>query len=238
MVSIAVNGCCGRMGKRIIELAQLDPHVKIVGAVEKKGHPQIGDELGSVKVSDDLSCFKEADVIIDFTAPQVSMEILDLARRFKKAVVIGTTGLDMEQINRIEQAGKEIPVIFSPNMSIGVNILFKLVKEAAAKLLGYKVNIVEAHHVHKKDAPSGTAKKLAKLIEGQTGRAVDDIQAIREGEIIGDHKVRFESDVDVLEFSHSAKTRDIFVKGAIEAAKWLAGKKNGFYNMNDVIGLK
>ena len=120
-------------------------------------------------------------------------------------------------------------------MSVGVNLLFSMVQEAAATLKGYKVRIKEAHHVHKKDAPSGTAKKIAEVITGQTKETVKDIEAIREGEIIGDHEVTFECDLDTVVLSHSAKTRDIFAQGAVNAAKWLFNKPAGLYSMKDVL---
>ena len=165
------------------------------------------------------------------------MEHLDAAVRQKKAIIIGTTGFSEDQLNRIKEAANRIPVVLSPNMSIGVNLLFRLVKEAAGKLSkDYKVTMVEAHHIYKKDAPSGTAKKLAQIVKEASRREVEDIRSIREGEIVGDHKVTFESPYDIIELSHSAKTRDIFAKGAIAAAKFIAGKKAKLYDMQDVLG--
>ncbi len=150
-------------------------------------------------------------------------------------MVIGTTGLTDAQTKEIEVAANKLPIVFSTNMSIGVNLLFKLVKETAAKLSkDYSVRIIEAHHIHKKDAPSGTAKHLAAIV-GNTGFKVADIKSIREGEIIGDHEVVFDSGVDTIRLSHSAKTRDIFAKGALAAAKWLVKKKPGLYSMQDVL---
>ncbi|MDD5746846.1 MAG: 4-hydroxy-tetrahydrodipicolinate reductase [Candidatus Omnitrophica bacterium] len=236
MIALAVNGCRGKMGKRLIALAAADPELSLVSALEQKGHPELNLPVGNTVVSDDLGGIEKAEVVIDFTSPQASMDMLEAAVRYKKALVIGTTGLSAEQIARINTAAKVIPIVYSPNMSVGVNLLFRLVKEAAEKLKDYRVCITEAHHIHKKDAPSGTAKKLAEIIENQTGVPVNDIRAIREGEIVGDHEIRFESDVDTLVLSHSAVTRDIFTRGALQAAKWVARKPAGIFTMQDVLG--
>jgi len=237
MVKIAICGCAGKMGARIASIASAETGLKLVLGIEAKGHPSIGSGFGDGKVTDRLDGIEAADVLIDFTAPDATMGHLEAAVKYKKAIVIGTTGFSEDQIGRIKEAAKKIPVVLSPNMSIGVNLLFRLVKEAAGKLSGdYCVTMVEAHHIHKKDAPSGTAKKLAQIVREASARDVADIKSIREGEIVGDHKVTFESPYDIIELSHSAKTRDIFAKGAIAAAKFIAGKKAGLYDMQDVLG--
>ncbi len=236
MIKLAINGCCGKMGKRIMELAVAGSDYEVVTGLEKTGHPALHTDVKGVTIRDDFNLIKNADVVIDFTGPQASMDLLEVALKHKKALVIGTTGLTHEETQRIKEAGTLIPIVFSPNMSVGVNILFRLVKEAAAKLKEYHISITEAHHVHKKDAPSGTARKLAQIIQDQANRQIEDIEAIREGEIIGDHKVKFESELDTIVLSHSAKTRDIFAKGALEAAKWVAAKQvPGLYSMQDVL---
>lgn len=237
MVKLAISGCAGKMGSRILSLASEDKDFEIVVGLEQKSHPKVGSMIGQAKVSDNPDDIKNADILIEFTTPQATVEHLDFAIRHKRAMVIGTTGLAEEQVNKIKDASKSIPIVFSPNMSIGVNLLFKLVKEAAGKTSkDYRVNIVEAHHVHKKDAPSGTAKKLAQIIKDASGREVADIKSIREGEIIGDHKVTFEGTLDTIELAHSAKTRDIFAKGALEAARFIVNKPPKLYDMQDVIG--
>ncbi|MCK4882699.1 MAG: 4-hydroxy-tetrahydrodipicolinate reductase, partial [Candidatus Omnitrophica bacterium] len=153
-------------------------------------------------------------------------------------MVIGTTGLTPEQIEKIKSAAEQIPIVFASNMSVGVNILFKLTQIAAEKTgTSYTINISEAHHVHKKDAPSGTAKTLAEIAEKASGTNVENIESIRKDEIIGDHSVVFESGEDIITVSHHAKNRDIFAKGALVAAKFLAGKDKGLFNMQDVLGL-
>ena len=154
-------------------------------------------------------------------------------------MVIGTTGLDKKAKDKISEVAKVIPIVFSPNMSIGVNILFRLLKIAAGTLKNYQAGIQEVHHVHKKDAPSGTAKRIAEIINEQGFNIkIEDIKADRYDEIIGDHKVVFESEVDKLELSHSAKTRDIFAQGALLAAGWIVGKSLGLYSMDDVLFAK
>ena len=223
------------MGKRIAELAAADKELTLSCLLEYPAHPEIGQNKFGVKVSADLAQVKNSDVIIDFTSPEATLKLLAAAVEQKKPLIIGTTGLTKEQTEEIVKAGKKIPIIFSSNMSVGVNTLFRLIRETAAKLKDYKFSIVEAHHIHKKDAPSGTAKTIAEIIEQETGRPVTDIRSIREGEIIGDHEVVMESDVDTIKLSHSAKTRDIFVKGTLLAAKWIVKQKPGRYSMQDVL---
>ncbi len=237
MIRLAISGCAGKMGTRIFNLALDDKDLKPVIGIEQTEALKSCLKTSGFKVSDSPDDIKEVDVLIEFTAPEPTIEHLDYALKYEKAMVIGTTGLSEDQVGRIKEASKKIPIVFSPNMSIGVNLLFKLVKETAEKLSkDYGVRIVEAHHIHKKDAPSGTAKKLVQIIKDASGREVSDIKSIREGEIVGYHKVTFESPVDTIELSHSAKTRDIFAKGALVAAKFIAGKKPGLYDMQDVLG--
>lgn len=251
-----VSGACGKMGSKIIDLAANEQDLELVAALERKGHAQIGNSIKGIKISDNPEVIKDADCLIEFTNPQASIEHLDYLLEHKKAGVIGTTGFNLQQIEKIKETAKIIPIVFSPNMSIGVNLLFKLVKEAASKLSSdYKVNIVEAHHRHKKDAPSGTAKRLAETVKEARGTEVSDtecpvgaeclpqrgaqavgIKSIREGEIIGEHKLTFDGPLDTIELSHSAKTRDIFAQGALEAAKWVVEQKAGLYSMGDVLG--
>ncbi|MFA5335328.1 MAG: 4-hydroxy-tetrahydrodipicolinate reductase [Candidatus Omnitrophota bacterium] len=237
MIKIAICGCAGKMGTRILNIAEQDKDVKVMIGLEAKGHPSVGTKLGAGEVSDCSDDLAQSDVIIDFTVPEAAMEHLAAAVKYKRAIVIGTTGFSEPQMDRINEAAGKIPVVLSPNMSIGVNLLFRLVKEAAENLSkDYSVRMVEAHHIHKKDSPSGTAKKLAQIIKEASMREVEDIKSIREGEIVGDHKVTFESPYDIIELSHSAKTRDILAQGAIAAAKFVAGRKPKIYDMQDVLG--
>jgi len=221
MIKLAISGYKGKMGQRITALAEKDKKFNITAKIE---------------MSDSIEAVKVVDVLIEFTSSVATMEHLRACVRFSRAMVIGTTGLSENELFEIKLASKKIPIVFSPNMSVGVNCLFGLVRSAAKKLgLDYEVNIVEAHHAHKKDAPSGTAKKLAQIVKDSSNRDVKDIKAIREGEIIGDHRVIFESSVDKIELFHTAKTRDIFALGALRAAKFIVGKKPGLYSMEDVL---
>ena len=224
MVKICVSGSKGKMGSRILELAKDDSSLEISGQFD---------------VDDDPAAFigGPCDCLIEFTTPKATIEHLELCEKNKKAMVIGTTGLSDSEKERIEKASKNIPILFSPNMSIGVNLLFEIVGEAAKVLGGeYHVSIVEAHHVEKKDAPSGTAKELARIVKDRCGHAEVPIESIREDEIVGEHTITFESDVDTIEITHSAKTRDIFVKGALAAAKFVSKKSSGLFSMQEVLG--
>ena len=236
MIKLAIAGFCGKMGQRIFALAGEDKNFKVVIGLEKKGHPEVGKTINGVRVTDNLEEIKECDCVIDFTVAAATLENLPYIAKHKKYAVIGTTGIDESQQVRLKEASKKIAIVFSPNMSIGVNLLFSLAKTAAKTLRGYKVLIEEAHHIHKKDAPSGTAKRIAQIIneEGLSCQA-EDIRAIREGEIVGDHRIILESEVDRIELFHHAKTRDIFVKGALIAAKWVIDKGPGLYSMDDVL---
>ncbi len=236
MIKLGVSGACGRMGQRIIALAKEDNDLKVVFGLERKGHPEANKTINGVKITDDLDEINNCDCLIDFSLPFATIEHLSCLIKFKKCAVIGTTGLEPAQLQKIKEASSQVSIVFSPNMSIGVNLLFRLLKEAASTLKNYNVGIEEAHHIHKKDSPSGTAKRIAQIINEQ-GFDIknEDIKAIREDEIIGDHKVIFESDVDKIELLHSAKTRDIFAQGALVAAKWVGSRKPGLYSMDDVL---
>lgn len=247
MIRLIISGCCGKMAKRIITLGLGNKEFEITGAIEEVAHPAIGKSLSEalqlstpdIKIGDNPEIIKDADVLIEFTNPSATLEHLDLAVKYKKAMVIGTTGLNPQQAQKVKQATANIPIVFSPNMSLGVNLVFRLVKEATQKLpRDYKVDIAEAHHIHKKDAPSGTAKRLAELIKQTPGRENEEINidSIRKDEIIGDHQVRFEGPQDCIIIKHSAKARDVFAQGALEAAKFVIKQNPGLYDMQDVIG--
>jgi 4-hydroxy-tetrahydrodipicolinate reductase len=225
MVNIAISGSKGKMGSRIADLAKDDPELKVTSAFDIDG--------------DAAAAVKGCDCLIEFTSPKATMDHLELCRKDKKAIVIGTTGLSDTERAKIKEASAEIPVVLSPNMSVGVNLMFKLVEEAS-KALGtdYEISILEAHHAEKKDAPSGTAKEIDRIVKSVKGDETDvAISSVREGEIVGEHTITFESEVDIVEITHSAKTRDIFAKGALAAAKFAASKKHGLYSMKDVLAL-
>ncbi|MCM8779149.1 MAG: 4-hydroxy-tetrahydrodipicolinate reductase [Candidatus Omnitrophica bacterium] len=234
MIRLAVSGACGKMGSRIIDLASKEKDFQLTVLLEAKGHQKIGSIVYGVKISDNPEEIKNGDCLIEFTNPLATIEHLNICVKYNKAMVIGTTGLSEEEKMKVKDASRYIPIVFSPNMSVGVNLLFRLVREAASLLSEYNVRIIEAHHIHKKDAPSGTAKMLAEIIKRQTGKEVKDIKSIREGEIVGDHRVIFDSPYDTIELFHSAKTRDIFAKGALIAARFVVRQKTGLFDMEAV----
>ncbi|MEW6008125.1 MAG: 4-hydroxy-tetrahydrodipicolinate reductase [Candidatus Omnitrophota bacterium] len=235
MIKLAVSGACGKMGSRIISLAKRDKDVEIVIGLERKGHPAISSDIDGIRISDDDDLISQADCLVEFTESNATLAHLNKCVSLKKPIVIGTTGFDEKGFKLIEEASKHIPILFSPNMSVGVNLLFKLVKEAVSILKKYNVKIIETHHVHKKDAPSGTAKKIAQIIESVNDRKVKDIESIRKGEIVGEHEIIFDSELDTVVLKHSAKTRDIFATGALLAAKWIVSQKPGLYSMEDCL---
>ncbi len=224
MIKVAVAGSQGKMGRRIIDLAKKERGIKVVSQFD----------VGVDPVPEIAKC----DVLVEFTTPLATVEHAIIAEKLKKSVVIGTTALSKKDNAIIKKASSKIPIVISPNMSVGVNLLFKLCRDAAHILpADYKVKMSEAHHVHKKDAPSGTAKKLAELISKERKERSGDIriESKRVGEIVGDHRVIFDSETERIELLHSAKTRDTFAAGAIKAVKFLKDKKNGLYTMRDVL---
>ncbi|HPN73088.1 MAG TPA: 4-hydroxy-tetrahydrodipicolinate reductase [Candidatus Omnitrophota bacterium] len=246
MVKLCVAGAAGKMGRRIIALALKDQAMDVVSIFDRKDSPEAGKTLreiagegsGEVKLLTDAGkAIEAAECLIDFTFPEPTMEHLEECVRRSVAIVIGTTGCTSIHQAKIKEASKKIPVVFSPNMAPGVNLFFKLVSEAA-KVLGkdFDIRIDETHHVHKKDSPSGTAKKIADCVREACGKE-PAIEAFREGEVIGEHGIFFDGEYELIEMRHSAKSRDIFASGAIKAAKFLQGKKPGFYSMSDVLGI-
>ena len=238
MIKLAVSGCQGRMGQSIARLALEDKEFVLAALLERHDHPDAGKTAHDLTISTDNATLQNCDVLIEFTSPEATIANLQACVQHGVKMVIGTTGLQPEQIEKIKTAAQQIPIVFASNMSVGVNILFKLTQIAAEKTkASYTINMSEAHHVHKKDAPSGTAKTLAEIAQKASGISVENIESIREGEIIGDHSVVFESEEDIITVSHHAKNRDIFAKGALVAAKFLADKDKGLFNMQDVLGL-
>ena len=239
MIPIAINGCQGRMGQRITQLAMQDKDFKITALLEHPDHPLINKIYEGILISSEPTAVKKSKVLIDFTSPDSTMACLKTCAEAGVNCVIGTTGLTEPNLQAIKTASARIAVVCSSNMSIGVNILFKLagILSAAAPDF-YQVRIEEAHHVHKKDAPSGTAKTLGRIIEESSAHRVEDIQSVREGEIVGDHKIIFESPEDCIVIDHHAKTRDIFAKGALEAAKFLSTQTRGLFDMQDVLNIR
>jgi len=267
MIKLTVCGAAGRMGSRIIALSKDYPEIKLVGAVESKDNPRLGNDAGvvagigqlGIKIVDDIEkVIDNTDIAVNFTNPEATIEHLKIVKEYKKSIVIGTTGFDNNQISLIQETSKEIPIVLSPNMSIGVNLLFKILKDVA-KVLGddYDVEIIEVHHRMKKDAPSGTAIKIAKVISEALGRNFDEvavyarkgiigertkkeigIQTVRAGDIVGEHTVIFGGLGERIEIVHKASSRDTFARGALKAVLWLYGKPAGLYDMGDVLGIK
>jgi 4-hydroxy-tetrahydrodipicolinate reductase len=256
-MKIAVCGAAGRMGQAILSVAEADSDVEIAGAFEYDGNSSIGTGTPKIlPVKDLCKEISKADVLIDFTSPESALSNLETASKNKIPAVIGTTGFTAEQKEKIEQISKIIPVILSPNMSVGVNLLFQLAEEVAKKIPDYDIEIVELHHNKKKDAPSGTAVKLAECaakginknigeigVYGRKGvigaRKKDEIgiMSVRAGDIVGDHTVYFAGPGERIELTHRAHSRDTFAAGAVRAAKWIAGKPAGLYSMRDVLEL-
>ena len=235
MIKLGITGACGKMGRRIFELASLDKAFEVTLALEKKGTPMIGRELGRIKVSSGLDGLFLIDVLVDFTLPEASVEHLNYVAKYKKALVLGTTGLNDEQRAQVQEVAKIVPVVFTPNMSVGMNVLFAQLPEIIRRLgPDYSVEIVEAHHKAKKDAPSGTAKKLAEVINQITHKDIP-MHSVRLGDIVGDHTVIFCGNSERIEIKHQAHSRDLFVVGALKAAKWVADKPAGLYSIQDVL---
>ena len=266
-MKIAVSGSAGRMGRRIIALASDNPAIEIAAALEVKSNPLIGQDAGvlagigniGVAISDDVyGAIAKSDVLIDFSAPEATMDHLRAVCKAGKAMVIGTTGLSEAQKNEVTELSQNTRCLMAPNMSLGVNLLFNIVEKVAEALgEGYDVEIVESHHNQKKDAPSGTAVKLAEVIASSLKRDLKEVgvygrhgivgarkpseigvMALRGGDIVGEHTVMFVTGGERLELIHRAHSRDAFAKGAIQAAIWLSDKPNGLYDMRDVLGLK
>ena len=249
-VKVVIAGCCGRMGSRIAALALNghNPPIAVGGAFEVTGHPAIGKDLGAalntgstgIIVTDNIdTALSTGDVLVDFTTPEATMDHLRRAKALKKPMVIGTTGLLEADRDIIRAFSQEIPIVFSPNMSLGVNVLFELA-EIAAKRLGsrYTVELEETHHTGKKDAPSGTATRLQELIAGIRKVRPEEVscRSRREGDVVGDHTVIFSGPSERLELSHHAESRDVFALGALRAAVFLAQQPPGLYDMSHVLG--
>ncbi|HOW42657.1 MAG TPA: 4-hydroxy-tetrahydrodipicolinate reductase [Candidatus Omnitrophota bacterium] len=235
MIKLGITGVCGKMGKRLFDMASHDKAFEVTLALERRGIPEIGRELGKIKVSSSPDGVFLIDVLVDFTVAEASEALLDYVAKYRKALVLGTTGFNDAQIRKVEEISRVVPVVFSPNMSIGVNVLFKILPELSRKLGNdYSIEIVEAHHKAKKDAPSGTAKKLAQSIQEATPKDIP-MHSVRLGDIVGDHTVIFCGNSERIEVKHQAHTRDLFAVGALKAAKWIADKPAGLYTMQDVL---
>lgn len=260
-IRIAIHGAGGRMGRRLVALGAADPQLAVVAAVDSPSHPQLGQDAGAlagvaplgVPLSAELSV--PVDVVIDFSVPQASGVIVETCRQKKTPIVVATTGLEPAQLERLRAAAQEIPLLWSPSMSLAVNLSMKLC-EMAGKALADKdadVEILERHHRFKEDSPSGTALKFGEIIAGAMGqtqhrhgrfgrpgkRPHEEIayHAIRLGDNPGEHTILFGMLGETIELTVRASNRDCYAQGALSAAKFLADKPQGLYGMNDVLGL-
>ncbi len=265
MVRIGVAGAAGRMGRAIVQAAQSNKDADVVAAIEKSGSDCIGVDVGElagigalgVAVTDNLGN-TDYEVLIDFTNPGASVAHAEFCESSGRRLVIGTTGLEPGDRSRIERASERVAVVLTPNMSVGVNLCFRLT-ELAARTLGADVDIeiIEAHHRHKVDAPSGTALRLGEVVaaalqrdldrcavygrQGRTGardRETIGFSTVRAGDIVGEHTVLFAAEGERVEITHRASSRLTFASGAVRAAVWVAGRKRGLFDMQDVLGLR
>ena len=262
VIGVAVSGACGKMGERILAVLAGEAGMRLVAAIEREGHPAIGRDVGEalagrpVGVKLETGLTKKADVLIDFSSAEAAEARAAECAKLGTALLVGTTALKPESRKAIEAAGKKVPVCVTSNVSLGANLMFRLAAEAA-KVLGdaYDVEIVEAHHRLKKDAPSGTALTLAQRVAGALGRDFEKerrdgrrgdvgartpteigMHAVRAGDIVGEHTVYFAGLGERIEITHRASTRDTFARGAVRAAAWLARAKPGVYPIEAALG--
>ena len=267
MTRIAITGASGRMGGNLLRAVSESEAAELAGAVDRPGSPAIGRDAGElagtgalgVAVSEDLAdVLSEADAVIDFTLPEVTTRYAQQCAEAGVALVVGTTGFDDEQRAALEAAGTQIPLVVAPNMSIGVNLTFKVL-DMVARALGddYDVEVIEAHHRNKVDAPSGTALRMGEVVAGALGRDLGQhavygregrtgvrdretigFETIRAGDIVGEHTVMFAGAGERVEIGHKASSRMTFAGGAVRAARWVVAQGPGVYDMQDVLGLR
>ncbi len=265
-LKIVIAGCSGRMGHALLESVFADADLVLHGALDRAGNPQLGRDAGEqfgivsgVKVTDNIDeALKNADVLVDFTRPEASMAYLAACQAQQVKMIIGTTGFSAEQKLAIETAAKQSAIVFAPNMSVGVTLLINLV-QAAAKVLntGYDIEVLETHHRHKVDAPSGTALRLGEAAASALGRNLEacavygregvtgerdpstiGFATVRGGDVVGDHTVLFAGIGERVELTHKASSRATFALGALRAAKFLSSKQHGLFDMQDVLNLR
>lgn len=268
-VRVTIPGCAGRMGRALVVAVAASEGFELGGAIEAAGSPAMGQDAGTaaglaplgVEITTDLAAaLQGAGGVIDFTLPEVSATLCPLCAERGVPMVIGTTGLDEGQLGALREAAARVPVVFAPNMSVGVNVLLRLAAEAARLLgPGYDLEIVEAHHHNKVDAPSGTALRLAEVLAEATAEAGAlqeracygrhgaigqrppreiGVQTVRGGDIVGEHTVMYCGEGERVELVHRASSRQTFARGAIRALRWVAGRPPGLYDMQDVLGLR
>lgn len=264
MIRVIVTGATGRMGRRVLALAQEDPDLRVAGAVTHATHTALGRDagdlagigtLGVALTADCAALLPQADVLIDFSVAEAALTTMRLAAAHHTALVVGTTGFSAAQQEEIRHLSHEMPCFLAPNMSVGVNVMFQVLRQLATALgPGYDVEILEAHHRTKVDAPSGTALRLAAIVAEAQGQRLEDvavygrqgligrrsdheigIQVIRAGEIVGEHTVLFGGPGERLELVHRSQSRDTFASGALRAAKWILQQPHGLYSMEDLL---
>lgn len=264
--NIVLSGVGGRMGKALIEAVSLNDNAILTGALEHAASPILGQDAGLLVgkqtgvsvVADMATALENAQVVIDFSRPDGTLKLLDECVKRNIQMVIGTTGFDEDGKAKIRAAAEKIAIVFAPNFSVGVNLLFALIDQAARVLNnGYDIEVIEAHHRHKIDAPSGTALRMGEVLANALGRNLKDcavyaregitgerdpnaigFATVRGGDIVGDHTALFATDGERVEITHKASSRLTFANGAVRSAVWLANKNNGLYDMQDVLGLR
>jgi 4-hydroxy-tetrahydrodipicolinate reductase len=267
MINVIVAGAAGRMGCRLVALIRESSVLTLAGATEGKGHHAVGGDAGEIAgcgragipITDDLGALLDrGEVVVDFSAPEATLHHLRTVAQRKRAMVIGTTGFSTPQLEELKSLACRVPFVLSPNMSVGVNLIYKVIGEMA-KTLGedYDIEVIEAHHRLKKDAPSGTALKIAEVLAKAVSRDLDQvgvyarkgligerkkgeigIQTIRAGDIVGDHTILFGGMGERIEVTHRASSRDTFAGGALRAARWVVQQPPGLYDMLDVLSLR
>ena len=263
-INVTITGAAGRMGKRLVALVNELSRLQLAGATEAPGHPALGKDAGDmagcgslgVPLTDDLAqTLPQSDVVIDFTAPAATLHHVAQAVQHKRAMVIGTTGLSPDEMERLRQHAESIPCVQAPNMSVGITVLLQIIGKVAQALgNGYDLEIIDVHHNKKKDAPSGTALKLAEVLAaaknwdlekagiyarhglvGERAKNEIGVQSVRAGDIVGDHTVLYAGPGERIEITHRAHNRDPFAHGALRAAKWVVNQPPGLYGMADVL---
>jgi len=252
MVKVAVSGALGRMGTTIGRIVNEAPDMELVGGIDIREGTLFGTEVVPAAGIDAFLKEKKPDVLIDFTVAAAAVENIKAAARNDVALIVGTTGFSPEQRTTIASAVEgHVPAVISSNFSVGVNIFWKLVREAARELGDYDIEVTEAHHRYKKDAPSGTAKTILEILDqelgsrekvygrvGETERKGEiGVHVVRGGDIVGDHSVLFAGNFECIEVSHRAYDRAVFAQGAVRAARWVVGREPRIYSMQDVLGL-
>jgi 4-hydroxy-tetrahydrodipicolinate reductase len=267
MIKVIVAGAAGRMGCRLVALMRESTALTLAGAVEGKGHHALGQDAGEIAgcgragvlVTEDLSALLErGEAVVDFSTPAATLNHLRAVAQHRRAMVIGTTGFSPSELDELKVLARQVPCVLSPNMSVGINLICKVITEMA-RTLGdeYDIEVIEAHHRLKKDAPSGTALKIAEVLAQAVNRDLNQvgvferkgligerkkteigIQTIRAGDIVGDHTILFGGMGERIEVTHRASSRDTFARGALRAAQWVVRQPPGLYDMLDVLGLK